>query len=94
MLITPEERVVELFVKIVLLFVLTGILILLLCGCSEPTFRCSRCRSTTKLVFLPMSNGKVTSLVPVYRTEWECEDTTTHGREEREDKVKRNGERK
>lgn len=68
--------------RIILLFVVIGLLICLLCGCSEPTFRCSKCYSTTKLVCLPVSNGKVTALVPIYRTEWKCEDPTTHGREE------------
>lgn len=91
MLITPEERVVELFVKIILLFVLTGVLIFLLCGCGEPVpvFRCSKCKSLTKVRLVPRFNGKTVTHMRMITTTWECEDADTHSRGEREYRAKR-----
>lgn len=93
MLITPEERVVELFVKIILLFVVIGLLIFLLCGCGEPVpvFRCSKCKckSHTKVRLVPMFNGKKITHMHQITTTWECEDAKTHSREEHEYKAKR-----
>lgn len=85
---TPECRVIELFVKIALLVIVYGLLVFLLCGCDEPTFRCSKCRSSTQLIHLPASNGKLTARVTVLRTIWECRDQDTHNKEKREHRTK------
>lgn len=82
MLITPKVSVVELFVKIILLFVVIGLLIFLLCGCGEPPFRCSKCKSRTTVVLVPRFNGKVMTHHPQPRTTWKCTDPVTHSKEE------------
>ena len=85
---TIEARVVELFVKIVLLFVVIALLIGLLCGCGEPEFHCSKCKSHTKVLNIPRFNGKTTTYVYQYVTTWKCIDPATHNREKLKYRIK------
>ena len=86
---TVEAHVVELFVKIALLFVVIALLIFLLCGCSEPAFHCSKCKSHTKVLVIPrFFNGKTTTYVYQYVTTWKCRDPATHNREKRKYRIK------
>lgn len=53
-------------------------LMLALTGCGEPPFRCEKCKSETKLKYMPYHNGKrmVHRWIPF--TEWSCQDRVYH----------------
>lgn len=87
-------RAVEFLVKIILLFVVIALLIFLLCECGEPVFRCSKCKSHTKVLHIPRFNGKTTTYVYQYMTTWECKDAETHSREEYEYRIKRKADKR
>ena len=91
MLITHEARVVGSFVKTALLFIMIELLMFFMYGCGKPVpvFRCSKCKSHTKVRLVPRFNGKTITHMHMITTTWECEDATTHSREESEYRIKR-----
>ena len=64
-------------------FLISACLMFVLTGCEEPPFRCSKCKSETKLKYMSYYDGKKISWRWYPMTEWVCQDAVTHEKEKR-----------